>query len=90
MYALCNFGQNFDTWLSAFVWYMVNSIIYQELHFEIRKVHKEIRYYFVIYFLSIRKVVLVEINYKKVSNRTLLGPIQAAAVYWCGVITKIV
>ena len=49
----------------------------------------ELRYYFVLYFMAVRKFDPVDRMYKEVSDRTLLGPIEAKAVYWSGVITKI-
>jgi len=39
--------------------------------------------------MSIRKVDPVDRMYKEGSDRTVLGPIEATAVYWSEVITKI-
>ena len=47
------------------------------------------RYCFVFYFLSNRKVDSVDRVYKEGSDRTLLGPIQTTAVHWSGVMTKL-
>jgi len=46
------------------------------------------RYYVVLYFLSICKVVNVHGMYKEWSDRKLLGTIQSTAVHWSGVITN--
>jgi len=39
--------------------------------------------------MSVRTVDPVDRMYKEGSDRTLLGTIEATAVYWSGVITKI-
>ena len=51
--------------------------------------NKEIRYYFVLYFLSIHTVDPVDRVYKELSDRTLLGTIQDTAVHLIGVITNV-
>jgi len=44
---------------------------------------------FLLYFLSILTVDVIDTVYKEASDRTLLGPIQDTAVHWSGVMTKL-
>ena len=88
MYALCRFGQNYQTPISAVVCYMATSVKYQQLLFDIiRECGSSLL--FLLYFLSIRTVDPADGGYKEGSDRTLLGPIQASAVHWSGVMTKL-
>ena len=81
MYAFCSFGQNYQTRIKAVVCYIATSINTSSLYLKLQSGRKEMRYCFVFYFLSNRKVDSVDRVYKEGSDRTLLGPIQSTAVH---------